>query len=393
MFCNTISISVLFILLIGCSPHKENFNTDINFLKSYTQTIVLASENGKCQIAVTPNFQAKVMTSTSNGLNGKSYGWINYDLIASGKLNDKINAYGGEDRFWLGPEGGQYSIFFKNGDNFNESNWSTPSVIDSEPFDLIKIEDRNAIFSKSMKIKNYQNFEFEIDVQRHIKIFTKKEIENNLSIELHDSVHFVGFRSYNCIRNSGKESWSKSKGLLSIWILGMFNPSSNTSIIIPYTDSLELNTSYFGKIKSDRLMYNDSSIFFKGDGAYRCKIGIPSQNATPYIGSYDSDNHVLTIVKYSIDKIKDSTYVNSLWEHQKFPYKGDVINAYNDGPMNDGSQLGPFFELESSSATRELNPGENLKHTHETYHFEGSLKALNTISIKLLGTSLDQIPL
>ena len=30
-----------------------------------------------------------------------------------------MNGFGGEDRFWLGPEGGQFSIFFKKDDPFD----------------------------------------------------------------------------------------------------------------------------------------------------------------------------------------------------------------------------------------------------------------------------------
>ena len=58
------------------------------------------------------------MTSTARGLKGRSYGWINHDLIASKEIQKQMNAYGGEDRFWLGPEGGQFSLFFKKGDPF-----------------------------------------------------------------------------------------------------------------------------------------------------------------------------------------------------------------------------------------------------------------------------------
>ena len=42
-------------------------------------------------------------------------------------------------------------------------------------------------------------------------------------------------------------------------------------------------------------------------------------------------------------------YVNSLWEIQDEPFRGDVVNSYNDGKLEDGTQLGPFYELESSS--------------------------------------------
>jgi hypothetical protein len=96
-------------------------------------------------------------------------------------------------------------------------------------------------------------------------------------------------------------------------------------------------------------------------------------------------------VEFSFDG--DSTYVNSLWEWQESPYAGDVVNSYNDGPLEDGAQLGPFYELESSSPARELQPDEFLRHVHRTYHFEGDFENLNAISRKVLGIDLDQIPL
>jgi len=38
------------------------------------------------------------------GAHGFSFGWINRELIASGKAMPHINPYGGEERLWLGPE-------------------------------------------------------------------------------------------------------------------------------------------------------------------------------------------------------------------------------------------------------------------------------------------------
>jgi hypothetical protein len=201
----------------------------------------------------------------------------------------------------------------------------------------------------------------------------------------------VGFQSENTLKNIG-DDWSKEKGLASIWILGMFTPSNQTTVAIPYRDSLVLNSSYFGEVSPDRLQVKNQTVLFKGDGNKRGKIGIPSQNAKNVLGSYDAQNKVLTIVSYTFNPdAKD--YVNSLWKIQDKPYCGDVINSYNDGPMEDGTILGPFYELETSSATKALKSGESLTHTHQTYHFEGTESALNEISLQVLGISLHQISL
>ena len=69
------------------------------------------------------------MTSTAGGDAGLSFGWINRELIASGKMQPHMNAFGGEDRFWMGPEGGQFSIFFAKGAKFEFADWFTPAVI------------------------------------------------------------------------------------------------------------------------------------------------------------------------------------------------------------------------------------------------------------------------
>lgn len=53
------------------------------------------------------------------------------------------------------------------------------------------------------------------------------------------------------------------------------------------------------------------------------------------------------------------------------------MNSYNDDPVEDGEQLGNFYEIESSSPAVELSPGESLKHTHRTIHIQGSKATLD----------------
>ncbi len=103
-----------------------------------------------------------------------------------------------------------------------------------------------------------------------------------------------------------------------------------------------------------------------------------------------ADKQMLTIVSYTFEE--DNTYVNSVWRSQKNPYQGDVIDSYNDGPLENGEQLDPFYKLESSSGVKELKPGESINHVHKTYHFEGKLLTLNEISKQLLGKYLNYLP-
>ncbi len=72
-------------------------------------------------------------------------------------------------------------------------------------------------------------------------------------------------------------------------------------------------------------------------------------------GSYDSEKNILTIIQYDLDP--HGQYMKSTWEIHKDPYNGDALNAYNDGKLADGTQMGPFYELESNSSVKGIETG------------------------------------
>ena len=111
---------------------RGTYAYDAGFLRKHTKEVLeLQSENGQAKVLLSADYQGRVMTSTASGDSGASYGWINYDLVASGEKKKQFNPVGGEERFWMGPEGGQYSIYFKKGDSFHVSNWQVPAIIDT----------------------------------------------------------------------------------------------------------------------------------------------------------------------------------------------------------------------------------------------------------------------
>jgi hypothetical protein len=81
-----------------------------------------------------------------------------------------------------------------------------------------------------------------------------------------------------------------------------------------------------------------------------------------------------------------------MWEIQREPYKGDVINSYNDGPPAPGKPpLGPFFELETSSPALKLSPAQHYTHVHRTFHLVGPEQELDRIARATLKVSLDEL--
>jgi hypothetical protein len=297
----------------------------------------------------------------------------------------------------MGPEGGQFAIFFEKGDPFDFKYWQTPAVIDTEPFDIVSKTKTQAAFRKKASLTNFSGTAFEIQIDRIIKLLNTEQAAKLLKIIIPDSVNVVCYESDNKITNISDQPWKKETGLLSIWILGMFKHSPETTVVIPFVSGSDdqlgqkVNDEYFGKVPADRLIVKDDVLFFKADGQFRSKIGLSPQRAKPIAGSYDAAGNTLTLVQYT--KPAGATdYVNSMWQLQDKPYAGDVVNSYNDGPAEPGKEpLGPFYELETSSPVNELQPDESLSHIHRTYHIQGSQADLDAIAKETLGVSIDQI--
>jgi hypothetical protein len=337
------------------------------------------------------------MTSSAAGDSGLSFGWINRELITSGKVLPHMNAYGGEDRFWMGPEGGQFSIFFEKGAPFDFAHWFTPAVFDTLPFKVVDRTADQATFGAKFTLTNYSGRVFEVEVARRIQLIDPADVWRRLGVSPPENVQLVAFETNNQITNAGKDRWTKETGLLSVWILGMFSPTPATTIVVPIKTGSEaelgvrVTADYFGSIPSDRLQVRDNAIFLAADGRFRSKIGINPKRSKGLLGSFDAEHGVLTLVQFSQPEgVTD--YVNSLWKLQENPYAGDAANSYNDGPPSPGAKpLGPFYELESSSPAAALAPGQSLTHTHRTFHLTGSQAALDAVARATLGVSLAEI--
>lgn len=374
-----------------------SFGDDVAFLKKHTEILVLSDRKGAAKVALSPAWQGRVMTSTAGDDAGLSFGWINRELIASGKIQPHINVFGGEDRFWLGPEGGQYSIFFAKGAKFEFADWQTPPVIDTLPFQLASASKTKAKFAAAFALTNYSGTRFDVAVNREVRLLTASAAWKKLGVKPADGVSLVAFETDSRIKNAGKNAWKKETGLLSVWILGMYNPSPATTIVVPIKPGPEsqlgvkVTSDYFGTIPPDRLVVKDEVIYFSADGKYRSKIGINPMRSKAILGSYDADNKVLTVVQFS-QPAGVTDYVNSLWKLQDNPYAGDAANSYNDGPASPGAKpMGPFYELESSSPAAALAPGKSLSHVHRTIHLSGAESALDGVARATLGVSLADI--
>jgi hypothetical protein len=234
-------------------------------------------------------------------------------------------------------------------------------------------------------------------VRRRVQVLDAAAAWKALGIPASNGINVVAYETDNKVTNVGGDAWKKETGLLSIWILGMYNPSPSTTIVVPIKPGPEselgvkVTSDYFGSIPGDRLVVRENVAFLAADGKFRSKIGISPRRSRSILGSYDGENRVLTLVVFNQPK-DVADYVNSLWKLQDNPYGGDAANAYNDGPATPGAKpMGPFCELESSSPAAALGPGESISHIRRTVHLSGPKPALDQVARATLGVSLDEI--
>jgi hypothetical protein len=376
---------------------KGTYGYDVAFFENKkVQTVELKDEQSMASILLVPAYQGRVMTSSANGKEGTSFGWINYKLIESGKVSKQFNPFGGEERLWFGPEGGPFSIYFPKGKEQVFTNWVVPKEIDTVPFETVAQNASSVTFRKEFELINASGTKLKMGVDRTVKLLTHAEAEQALQLPIDKSLNYVAYESENILTNRGHTVWNEKNGFLSVWLLAMFNPSEKGVVFIPFKEGSEadlgktVTDDYFGKVPAERLIVKNRILFFKTDGKYRSKIGISPERALPYCGSYDPENKVLTLLWYSKPE-GPAKYVNSKWGHQDNPLSGDVVNSYNDGPVADGSVMGPFYEIESSSPAAMLAPGEMITHRQRIFHISGDEAQLSLITEKLFNIPVSAI--
>jgi len=365
---------------------SPTFADDVDFLGKHGAVHLLEAPGGG-RVALSAKYQGRVMTSAVE-LSGQSFGWINRDFISAGKTGTQFDNYGGEDRFWLGPEGGQFGLYFPPGKPYTFDTWQVPAALQEGAWESTEATPTRAVFKKTMTLTNWSGAPYTIFVERTVSL---------VEVPAGEGVRGVAYETVNKITNKGK-AWKRATGLPSVWILAMFAPSADARVIVPFETGPAtkgtpiVNDAYFGKVPASRLSVKEDRGFlvFTADGKERGKIGVGPARAKPMLGSYSAQSKLLTVVQY--DKPKTTAYVNSMWEKQKAPYAGDVVNSYNDGSPGPGKPpLGGFYEIETSSPAAELAPGQSLVHTHRTFHLVGDAASLEPLAKKMLGVSLADV--
>ncbi|HZU82030.1 MAG TPA: DUF6786 family protein, partial [Polyangiaceae bacterium] len=204
--------------LLGCAarpaaaPEREglaarardpapSIDDDIAFLRAHAPVDVLESPGGG-RVVVSARWQGRVMTSAVEP-HGKSLGFLHRAFIESGKTGTQFDNYGGEDRFWLGPEGGQYGLYFPPGAPFTVSSWQTPAALQTGEWQVTRRDAARVTFVRAMHVTNWSGAEFDVAVERTVSVLSVDEVRARFGDAPPADVKWVAFESANRIRNVG----------------------------------------------------------------------------------------------------------------------------------------------------------------------------------------------
>jgi len=359
------------------------------------KTEIVSLRLGDSTVLVAPCWCGRVMTSACNE-SGEDFGWINRGHIDWGGSDPRFNNYGGEERMWLSPEGGQFSLWFKPGAEQVYENWYTPPALNETPFEVSRQTETSVGMTTRMELENASAIRFALDVTRDVEIVDRPKIAawfDKAVAEMIDgmTLDVVGYQTTGTVTNTG-DSWTRDGGLISIWILSQLQAAPNMRIVMPVRrGSVEelgpvAKSDYFGDIPADRISVTEEGVTLQADGSFRAKIGTSPARTVGVIGAVDMQAGRLTLARFDMpEQPEASIYMDNMWggPHTN-PFVGDAANAYNDG-AGEGGGTPSFFELESLSPTQELNTGESIRHSHCTAHFLGDPDEIRTLCHAALG--------
>ena len=395
-------LSVIFVPclpMVGCNQTFDQIRTQSMIASG--KVFTLSNPDGG-KVLVTPGLMGRALTARVGSIS--SVGYVSLREIEAGPRDVPWNNYGGLDRFWVGPETGEFGIFFKPGVKLEMENWRVPEDLNKGGMKKVESEvDQEGVITltKNMTFRNFSGTEFQIKATREIGIIPSDKLNEELGTLLPDGVSFVGSYSMNTLTNIGEDKWEKENGLLNIWILGQFNAGPKTLVIAPSRpgDESELGSrftdKYLGELSKDapdRIKVIDNAIIFRADARLESKFGLNPNRSTGFAGSYDPMSKLLIIVKFDVHS-KSDLYADFTWKtDDPDPFKGDVFQSYNSGGEKPGQiSSHPFYELESTSPCKELNPNEEIIHRHATFCFVGDPGNLEKLAEKVLGVSLQKV--
>ena len=327
-----------------------SYHDALNYLAQKTSVIELYDQLGG-RVAVCPDWNGKVLTSTNGGLDGDSFGCINVQAIDTECFED----FGGEDQWTLSPL--IYSFAIEN------------------------IKENRVGLHRTLQMADANGVSVELHLTRSISLLSRKKIGAMFGDSVTDSleqneVSVVGFYTENTVR-------SQEKACVASRQRGMFNASPHTAVIVPTSpvsfapEPFSVDVDYLGGAPHGRIRYLSKILLIRTDGRKRCQVTMPFAAAPPILGTIERRSGTLTLWTFDLPNDYNAN---------------DVIRVYNPvGPQDSESDLATYYEMNCFSAARELQPEDSLTYCRCTLHLNADNAVLDDLIQQIFGISLTDI--
>ncbi|MBN1291598.1 MAG: hypothetical protein JXB48_07130 [Candidatus Latescibacteria bacterium] len=381
--CVCLPVVIIF-SMVACSqdqgtqkPVPSNSNQALlNVLQGKTDTIILGSANSP-QLILTPELSGRVLGASIKGANDENLMWVD-KTITDGSFWTKKPYFwnAGGLRTWIAPE----DLFFVN-EKKEADSWFVPEQLDPAPFKVIEKTGTKASFESDIVLPANIGKDYKVTLKRSIELLTSPP---SVLGSLPAGIEYMGIDKTHSLTNNSDMVIGEDLPYVCLWSLLQVNPSG--TMLIPIKAGADPKTSYreYFNPLGDRLVVQNGIISVKIDGKYRSKIGVRPEAAGKGI-AFLRDNRngtgILFVKLFPVDP--NAVYVDKPWG--KPSDYGDAIEMYND----DGN-MGGFTELECHGPAKKLSKGDTQSHSLQLHVFRGSIKELEAIGSKLLGTDLSK---
>ena len=362
---------LLILSLLNCSTDQKGAKKMsgtvgelIEALKPNTNCIVLGESN-ETLLLVTPEYGARILAVSVEGLKGKNLIWANPKILSDSFWTQTPRDWNlGGARTWIAPE----DLYYLD----EGGNWFVPNQMDPGNYQLVKHTGDTIICSNEFNIKSKKDVDYHVQLVRSIRMLKSSEA-------VPEGVKYVGFEFTHDLVNLSDKTIGTDMDYMGLWSLIQINPGGTMILPINEADSKDAPPyrDYFNIFPPERLKMADGLICVKIDGQFRGKIGIAPWAAKGAV-CYLADGYLI-IKEFPVDP--DGSYLDHPWG--KPSDYGDAVQMYND----DGN-MGGFGEMECHAPASIIEPNDKISHTCAVSFYTGDNDILKKIAEERLGIDM-----
>lgn len=329
------------------------------------------------RLLVAPALAGRVLTSVFR--DGTEAAWLDRRAIAAGYGTPaRFHNFGGQDRIWLGPEGGPFGYFFAPGAKCEPDAWRAPRLIDRGSWRLLTRDRLGARMRLEGTIVDASGGRMRVRIVRDVRALGRADVEERLGARLPRSVESAGSESSQVLTRLSAAPLPPRPALPQLWVLGQFPCGPRAVVFAPLRAGARsavkpFEDRYFGPPGPRRILYTAGDggppcVLFRADGRLRSKFGVPVRHSSGIAGAFDPQRELLTIVRFDVHPA--APYGSFLWSPRARELRGgDVFQSYNSGD-------GTCFELESVAPASPEAGSKARAHRHATLFLRGNPRVL-----------------